>query len=47
MEAPAVEAVDTTGAGDCFNGVFAAGLAEGMDVEEAAASARRSRRRSR
>jgi len=36
IEAPAVEAVDTTGAGDCFNGVFAAGLAEGMDVEEAA-----------
>jgi ribokinase len=29
---PAVEAVDTTGAGDCFNGVFAAGLAEGLDV---------------
>jgi ribokinase len=39
LEAPAVEAVDTTGAGDCFNGVFAAGLAEGMDVEEAAARA--------
>jgi len=35
IEAPVVEAVDTTGAGDCFNGVFAAGLAEGMDVEEA------------
>ena len=34
--APKVEAVDTTGAGDCFNGVFAASLAEGMDVEEAA-----------
>jgi ribokinase len=36
IEAPAVEAVDTTGAGDCFNGVFAAGLTEGKDVEEAA-----------
>ena len=36
IQAPVVEAVDTTGAGDCFNGVFAAGLAEGMDVEEAA-----------
>ncbi|MGH2681225.1 MAG: ribokinase [Actinomycetota bacterium] len=33
-----VEAVDTTGAGDCFNGVFAAGLTEGLDV---AASAER------
>jgi ribokinase len=33
---PKVEAVDTTGAGDCFNGVFAAGLAEGTDVTEAA-----------
>jgi ribokinase len=38
VEAPRVEAVDTTGAGDCFNGVFAAGLAEGL---EAAAAARR------
>jgi ribokinase len=36
VDAPTVDAVDTTGAGDCFNGVFAAGLAEGMDVEEAA-----------
>ena len=36
VEAPKVEAVDTTGAGDCFNGVFAAGLAEGMDVTDAA-----------
>jgi ribokinase len=39
IAAPVVEAVDTTGAGDCFNGVFAAGLAEGMDVEEAAGRA--------
>jgi ribokinase len=36
VEAPTVEAVDTTGAGDCFNGVFAAGLAEGLEVKEAA-----------
>jgi ribokinase len=33
---PKVEAVDTTGAGDCFNGVFAGGLAEGTDVADAA-----------
>jgi ribokinase len=36
VEAPKVEAVDTTGAGDCFNGVFAAGLAEELDVAAAA-----------
>jgi ribokinase len=36
VEAPKVEAVDTTGAGDCFNGVFAAGLAEGVDIADAA-----------
>lgn len=36
VEAPTVEAVDTTGAGDCFNGVFAGGLAEGLDVGDAA-----------
>jgi ribokinase len=35
VEAPTVEAVDTTGAGDCFNGVFAAGLAEGLEVRTA------------
>jgi ribokinase len=38
VRAPRVKAVDTTGAGDCFNGVFAAGLAEGL---EAAAAAQR------
>ena len=30
-----VQVVDTTGAGDCFNGVFAAGLAEGLEVSTA------------
>jgi ribokinase len=36
VPAPTVEVVDTTGAGDCFNGVFAAGVLEGLDVEDAA-----------
>jgi ribokinase len=36
VRAPRVKAVDTTGAGDCFNGVFAAGLAEGLEVAAAA-----------
>lgn len=36
VPAPAVRAVDTTGAGDCFNGVLAAGLIEGLPVHEAA-----------
>lgn len=36
IETPKVEAVDTTGAGDCFNGVFAAGLVEGLDAGAAA-----------
>jgi ribokinase len=30
-----VKAVDTTGAGDTFNGVFAVCIAEGMDLEKA------------
>ncbi|HEX6130733.1 MAG TPA: ribokinase [Actinomycetota bacterium] len=32
---PPVDAVDTTGAGDCFNGVLAAALAEGLELEQA------------
>jgi ribokinase len=33
--APAVAVVDTTGAGDSFNGVFAAGIVEGIPVRRA------------
>jgi ribokinase len=36
LPAPAVEVVDTTGAGDAFNGVLAAGLAAGLALAEAA-----------
>jgi ribokinase len=32
VPAPRVETLDTTGAGDCFNGVFASGLLEGLDL---------------
>jgi ribokinase len=32
VPAPEVEAVDSTGAGDCLNGVLAAGLAEGLEL---------------
>jgi ribokinase len=35
VAAHTVDAVDTTGAGDCFCGVFAAGLAEGRPLPEA------------
>jgi ribokinase len=36
IPAAAVEVVDTTGAGDCCNGVLAAGLLDGLSVEDAA-----------
>lgn len=39
IAAPAVEAVDTTGAGDTHAGVFIAGLADGLSPAEAAARA--------
>ncbi|MEO8476815.1 MAG: ribokinase [Actinomycetota bacterium] len=39
MPAPRVEPVDTTGAGDCFNGVLAASLVEGLTLEPAVARA--------
>jgi ribokinase len=36
LPAPSVDVVDTTGAGDAFNGVLAAGLAAGLDLRAAA-----------
>lgn len=39
IEAPSVEAVDTTGAGDAFCGALAAELAAGIDVESAVVTA--------
>jgi ribokinase len=36
IPAPAVEVTDTTGAGDCFNGVLAAGVLDGLEIEVAA-----------
>jgi ribokinase len=39
IDAPPVEAVDTTGAGDCFNGVLAAAMHEGLALPDAAARA--------
>lgn len=35
IPAPAVEAVDTTAAGDAFNGALAVAIAEGKDLEQA------------
>jgi ribokinase len=35
VDAPLIEAVDTTGAGDCFNGVLAAALHDGMALPDA------------
>ncbi len=35
FNAPKVNAIDTTGAGDVFNGVFCAGLARGLSIENA------------
>jgi ribokinase len=37
--APTADAVDTTGAGDCLNGVLAAGFAEGRSIDDAVARA--------
>src|SRR3954471_10730696 len=39
LPAPAVDVVDTTGAGDAFNGVLAAGLAGGLDLRAGAGRA--------
>jgi ribokinase len=39
IPAPSIRAVDSTGAGDCLNGVLAAGLLEGRPTREAAARA--------
>jgi ribokinase len=39
IPAPAIHPVDTTGAGDCFNGVLAAGMLEGLTLRDAAARA--------
>ena len=46
VPAPAVEATDTTAAGDCFNGALAIGLYESMPLPEAVAFACRAAARS-
>jgi ribokinase len=35
IKAPKVKAIDTTAAGDCFNGALAVGLSEGMHLDKA------------
>ena len=35
VSAPVVKPVDTTAAGDCFNGAFAVAIAEGMPIHDA------------
>ena len=39
IQAPPVTAVDTTAAGDCFNGALAVALSEGLELKEAVAFA--------
>jgi ribokinase len=39
IPAPTVHTVDSTGAGDCFNGVLAAGLLGGLSIRDSAARA--------
>ena len=35
FEAKRVKAIDTTAAGDCFNGAFVTALSKGLDIDEA------------
>ena len=41
VRAPAVDAIDTTGAGDAFNGALAVAIAEGLGLDEAVDAAMR------